>query len=876
MTALHTQLPGPANTPSPASGSPTRLWRMDTHCHSRASSKPVIAAAGLIGCPESYSDPERVYDQAKARGMDLVTLTDHDTIDGAMELFDRRFQDFVIGQEVSVKFPEDRCLLHVLVWDLTPGLHDEIREHKLRDDVYQFAQWLRERNLPHSFAHPLYVQNGRLTRWHIERATLLFKSFETINGAHDNTLNTTIARYLDTLTPGKTQELIDRHGLQPVWPRVWEKSRTAGSDDHALLNVGRTWTQVAFDADEPVTARDFVRRLAQGHATAHGQGGHAALLAHQISTVGAHHFAREHFKRRSPTGRYVSAKFLRFFGAEVEAPSKKRVVAYRTARKLWFGKKASKPSPVLKALQSEFKPLLDKHPNLKGRLDPSMWLDGTAASQHEEMAEFVADLVQALGRAMESSAAKSLDKKDASKVVEHLSGYLMLQIAQLPYIVSLFCQNKERRFVDQFQQETGSHDPAESTRPLRVMKFTDTLADVNGVCRFIQNAARQAHDTGRDLTVVSSTRFDIPVKDLPNIVNFDPIFAMKMPKYENLELALPPILKMLRFADQKKPDVIHISTPGPVGCVGMLAAKLLRVPVVGVYHTDFPAYVDRLFDDRAATATCEKTMSVFYKPFKAVFTRSADYADSLRNLGLKDEQIVRLRAGYDDRHFSPSFRDTAVWARHGLEKDSVKVLFCGRVSVEKNLPTLTAIWPKVRKAAAEQGVNAELVIIGDGPYRKAMERELKGHKAHFLGFRHGAELSTLYASCDLFAFPSTTDTLGQVVMESQASGMPVLVTDIGGPQEVVDHAKTGLVLPAEDKAAWTDALVRLICDEEKRATMGLAAAEFMKPKTFAASFEHYWQVHQAAAEQARAAASGPAAPVVVPAGTASEPAGASA
>lgn len=843
MTVMNTDRAYPAAADLDAER-PTRTLRMDTHCHSHASSKPVIAAAGLIGCPESYSEPERVYDQALARGMDLVTITDHDTIDGAMELVDRKFQNFIVGQEVSVHFPEDRCLLHVLVWDLTPALHDEIAANALRDDVYQFAEWLCERNLPHSFAHPLYVQNGRLTRWHIERAALLFKNFETINGAHDDTMNKTIDRYLNTLTPAKIQELIDRHGMNPVWPRAWEKSRTGGSDDHALLNVGRTWTSLEVGTDEPVSAAEFVRRVGLGEATSGGQGGHAALLAHQISTVGANHFAKEHYKRRSPIGRYVSAKFLRFFGVGVEAPSKKRVLAYMTARKIWMGKKASKPSPVLKALQEEFKPLLEKYPNLKGRMDPETWMDGTAASQHDEMAEFVAELIQTLGRSMEASAGKAMSKKDASKILEHITGYLILQAAQLPYILSLFCENKERRFVDQFQQETGAQDPAKQTRPLRVMKFTDTLADVNGVCRFIQNAARQAHDTGRDLTVVTSTRLDIPVKDLPNIKNFDPVFATKMPKYDNLEIALPPILKMLRYADELRPDVIHISTPGTVGTVGLLAAKLLRVPVVGVYHTDFPAYVDRLFDDRAATVTCEKLMSGFYKPFKAVFTRSADYADSLRGLGLQDDAIVRLKAGYDDRHFSPAFRDTSVWDAHAISRNSVKVLFCGRVSVEKNLPNLTSIWPKIRKQCAARGVDIDLIIIGDGPYRETMERELKGNGAHFLGFRHGEELSRLYASCDLFAFPSTTDTLGQVVMESQASGMPVLVTDVGGPQEVVQDGVTGHVLPAEDLGRWIEAIVEMACDENKRRSMGDAAAEFMKTMTFAESFEHYWKVHQ--------------------------------
>src|SRR5687767_3933477 len=94
---------------------------------------------------------------------------------------------------------------------------------------------------------------------------------------------------------------------------------------------------------------------------------------------------------------------------------------------------------------------------------------------------------------------------------------------------------------------------------MRVCLFTDTLGDVNGVSRFIQNTARQAHDSGRDLTVLTSTRF--PVPDWPNIRNFPPLIAGKMPRYENLELVLPPVLAMLREIDRLRPDVFHISTP---------------------------------------------------------------------------------------------------------------------------------------------------------------------------------------------------------------------------------------------------------------------------------------------------------------------------
>ncbi|CAN0580980.1 unnamed protein product, partial [Laminaria digitata] len=122
--------------------------------------------------------------------------------------------------------------------------------------------------------------------------------------------------------------------------------------------------------------------------------------------------------------------------------------------------------------------------------------------------------------------------------------------------------------------------------PTRVLKFTDTLADINGVCRFIQNTAQTAHDTGRDLRVFTSTRLPMPQVD--GVQNFTPVYARAMPGYDTLELAIPPAIELLRAAEDFAPDVIHISTPGPVGSVGFIAARLMRVPIVGVYHTDFP------------------------------------------------------------------------------------------------------------------------------------------------------------------------------------------------------------------------------------------------------------------------------------------------
>jgi len=829
---------GPAAPPGP-------VTRADLHCHSNASSGPAVAALALIECPESYSEPERVYEQAKARGMDLVTITDHDTIDGVMKLVERGYQGVVVGEEVTVRFPDDQCKLHVLVWGLTPALHEELALLGLRDDVYAFAAWLHAHNLAHSLAHPVYVQNHKLTLWHLERCALLFKGFEILNGAHSGTHRSALATFLRSLSPGRVHRLIEQHKLEPLWARVWEKGLTGGSDDHGLLNVGRAWTQVPGKVEDP---REFLKLVMGARSDAGGTAGHSSLLAHQLTTVGAQFAARRLLPKASVTGRYVGSKLLRFAGVATPKPSKVRLALHVLKGKInhKLGRKKRRMGPLLDALAASFGPVLAKYPDLQSRLDEKTWVDGAAVSRHEQMAEFADDLYAAIHRAMGSAALKAAAGKDHRAILDVLTSYLVLEATQLPYLFSLFHQNKERPFLERIEHECSEPGSGVSAldRPMRVMLFTDTLGDVNGVSRFIRNAASTALATGRDLRVVTSTNFEIPSE--PNIHNFAPVFATKMPRYENLELALPPLVKMLRFVDQHQPDVIHISTPGSVGVVGMIAAKMLRVPVVGVYHTDFPAYVERLFEDGALTNITEAFMKFFYAPFRSIFTRSQDYVGTLEKLGIKRSSVLPLMPGIVTAQFHPRFRDEAFVEGLGSPAKRVRALYVGRVSVEKNMPLMVKVWKEADARLQAKGVDAELLIVGDGPYRKEMEKELKGSRVRFVGFRYGDELAKIYATSDLFVFPSVTDTLGQVVMESQASGMPVIVTDQGGPKEVVLDGVTGRVVPDTDEEAWVRAVVDLCSDDAMRRRMGKSAHEFMQEFSMERSFEHFWQVHEQA------------------------------
>src|ERR1043165_6327235 len=292
-----------------------------------------------------------------------------------------------------------------------------------------------------------------------------------------------------------------------------------------------------------------------------------------------------------------------------------------------------------------------------------------------------------------------------------------------------------------------------------------------------------------------------------DIANFGPVWAGRMPRYEQLEFAVPPARAMLRHARQLQPQAVHISTPGPVGLVGLLAARRLGGPALGVYHTDFPAYIDHLFGDSGLTRVTSWAMWAFYRRFAVIFTRSDDYAGAVRRLGVSRPRIVRLLPGIDVSKFQPSMRDESVWDRLGVPRAALKVLYVGRVSGGKNLPLLSAAWRMLTRGSriADRESPAHLVVLGDGPYRARMEGELAGLGTHFPGFVHARELSAVYAGSDLFVFPSATDTLGQVVMEAQSAGLPVLVSDQGGPREVVVRGRTGLVLPAAGHgaaAAW--------------------------------------------------------------------------
>jgi glycosyltransferase involved in cell wall biosynthesis len=375
---------------------------------------------------------------------------------------------------------------------------------------------------------------------------------------------------------------------------------------------------------------------------------------------------------------------------------------------------------------------------------------------------------------------------------------------------------------------------------VRVLLFTDTIGDLNGVSRFLQDMAENALQNGHELEVITSTGKYCPAAE--NIHNFPPRFRVRMPFYKELDLAFPPAGLIKEFVRKNPPDLIHVSTPGPVGILGRKIARKMGIRVLGTYHTDFPAYIRDNTGSETLKRATDRWMKKFYDPFVHVFSRSEVYGRIMQEeIGIPDNKISYIRPGTNLKRFNKQHAAPHLWSRHGFRSDSVKVLYVGRVSKEKNVPFLLDTW-KVFKTRFPQ-CNAELALVGEG-HCSSKAAQLKSLGVRHLGPIIGEELSGLYASADLFLFPSVTDTLGQVVMESAASSLPVIVSTVGGPKSLLSqHGQSGYALDTADGELWVEKIKELVDQEIVRRSMGETGEAHMHAFPIENSYEDFWSVH---------------------------------
>lgn len=461
----------------------------------------------------------------------------------------------------------------------------------------------------------------------------------------------------------------------------------------------------------------------------------------------------------------------------------------------------------------------------------------------------------------------------------------------------------------------NQHELLSRMKP-RIAKITGTYGTEvqNGVGRFLAGLHEWSQTHEYPLRVFTSG------DHTQNYERVQDIHALSFPiptGYEAVQAYYPlegRRKQLRRSVKAFQPDIIHLSTPEAIGATGLWIARRYKVPIAGIYHTDFPSFahnivrnaVGRFLDTHdvarlteatadtiwqrlqpayrthtrwwerwllgfvarrilkrnrealklnigrasdwfanAAQAAVREAMSRFYGQFQLVIARSNIYREKLiQELSIPADRVRTLRRGVDVQVFSPERTaiDLGLRDRLGIPEKAKIVLYVGRVTEEKNVGFLAEAWRAFQAQNQNEEQQAAFVVAGSGNLKEFRERA--GPGVYTIGAQHGETLSAVYRLADVFWTASTTETLGQVILEAHASSVPTIVPDQGAARESVDDGRSGSVLPVDSPLRWSQELQALVSEKSRLPTMGRAARARALSHTIEDSYRHYWELHE--------------------------------
>ncbi len=738
--------------------------RVDMHCHSTASQLSRLGVQRSLGLPECATPPEEVYELARRRGMDFVTITDHDTIDGCLELADR--PDCFVSEELTARFAGEPQAVHVLCYGITPGDHEWLQAHA--GDLEACAAYLHENEIACALAHPFYNVDAPLQPRHRRRLAELFPIWEVRNGSRAAELNMPAAIYIET------------HGGTGM----------GGSDDHAGVDIGRTFTAVPAAA----TPEEFLRRVREGAAEAGGEQGSAAKWAHAAMAL-----ATRALTLSASGAPFPSDKGVKRTGTVDPAAVLKiaqRTISEGAARE---GKVAADIGPDdARALLEAWLRAVEL--DLRGR-------ELLAYMQADDFSH--ADLYRRARRTHERRLRDAISAGTGAaregNVAGAIGGLFDALIPAVPYAPATTFLGAEKA---KLASRSGE-------RP-RIALIADGIGSTHGVTATIEKI-RELGVPGFEVEVVGT---DAGVdRRLPAAAE------LEIPFYAGMSLGVPGLPGLAETLAEGRYDAVHVTAPGPAGVAATLLNRIAGTPLLASYHTELAAYAGLRSGDEGLEALAKGALAAFYGAPALVLSPSPAADRSLLGLGVPAERLARWERGVDLSRFDP-----AKASREDYPGE-VKVLYAGRLTREKGVDLLAESFLRAREADPR----LHLLLAGGGPEEAELRGRL-GEHATFLGWLEGEDLARAYASADLFLFCSTTDTYGQVVLEAGASGLPVVAIAEGGPASLVENRHTGMLCQADaDHIAGT--VLQLAGSPLLRRHLGASAVRAARERSWQRAME---------------------------------------
>ena len=361
-----------------------------------------------------------------------------------------------------------------------------------------------------------------------------------------------------------------------------------------------------------------------------------------------------------------------------------------------------------------------------------------------------------------------------------------------------------------------------NAEPLRLALFTDTYPpQVNGVARTLARLRDAVRERGGDVRVFTTDDPECEASNEHDVLRFP---AVGFWAYDGIRLAWPSRRAVRDALIDFRPTLVHSATEFGVGIAGRVVAKTLGVPFVSSYHTSFTEYAG-YYKLGLLAQPGWRYLRWFHNGGLRTYCPTRAIARQIEMEGFRNTRV--WSRGVDTTRFNPLFRSTELRAKIGAREDTLVVAYVGRLAAEKGIGTAIEA---MRMASEQRPGQVVFACVGSGPFESEVRRCAPAG-SWLPGKLLGDDLSTAYASSDMFIFPSTTDTFGNVMLEAMASGLAVLGADVGPTREIVGEQR-GWLAPAADAAAFANAIVRAVDDRECLRRAQQSALEFAQRCTW--------------------------------------------
>jgi glycosyltransferase involved in cell wall biosynthesis len=351
---------------------------------------------------------------------------------------------------------------------------------------------------------------------------------------------------------------------------------------------------------------------------------------------------------------------------------------------------------------------------------------------------------------------------------------------------------------------------------LRIAIVTETFApEVNGVAMTLGRIVAGLLERGHAVQLMRPRQFEEKDRQVEGALEQVLFRGMPVPTYPELRLGFPSRSQLVKLWRQKRPDVVHVVTEGPLGWSAVAAANHLQLPVSSSFHTNFQSY-SRYYGIGIFRTLIEGHLRRLHNRTLATMVPTKAMLQDLQALAF--EHVTVLSRGVETRQFSACKRSTDLRQRWGVGVDDLVIMNVGRLAKEKNIGAVIAAF----RAIQFRLPTARLVFVGDGPERKKLEENCP--TAIFAGVQQGEALASHYASGDVFLFPSLTETFGNVVPEALASGLAVVSYDCAAAHEVITQDLDGVLVSGSEERDFVEAALSLALNRQRQSTLRQNAA----------------------------------------------------